>query len=313
MLFRVFFVLQLLFFSVLVSAAEPNTSGWVKGPSRYWHLTWESAQETAKKNGKKIYILVTSTDGNRYCTKLREEVLIHSRFRKYAQKNLELVYLDLMPKRKMPDRQKAYNLSLSKRLGEGGLPRAFILDNEGNITGRIFGYRPLKKYVDELKDPTPVSRKLAKEEPAENKNKRSASRAVPIENAAVSEGWHTSFEIAFEKAKKANKKVLILRTGSDWDQSCKKMEQEVLSSTEFKAFAIQNLELVMLDVPKYRELSPKHRIYNNKIARQYKLGKGIPSVVIVDKNKQVIGRIRGYRNFKRFMSQLEEAVKGGER
>ncbi|MBQ9755144.1 MAG: thioredoxin family protein [Lentisphaeria bacterium] len=295
-----------LFFSAVLSAAVPDTAGWLQPRGRGWHLTLESAQEAAAQSGKQIYVLFTGSDWCGFCIKLQKDVLKTSRFRSYARKNLELVYVDFPKKKKMPDAQRQYNSTLRSRLGGGGgVPSALILDSKGSVQGKITGYRPLPQYMTALRnpDPAPPARSL----PRAKSPARSAVPAAPASAApAVPEGWGTSLEKALAAAGKSGKKVLVLHTGSDWCPPCKRLGREALSSDGFKTFAAQNLELVFLDSPRRKPISSEQRAYNRKTVQALQMGGGVPSIAILDAGGKVTARTRGYRNLRSFMDFLQK-------
>ena len=295
-LFRLILFLSL--FSLLSAEEAPDTSRWAKGPSREWHLTLESAQASAAKKNKKIYVLFTGSDWCGFCVKLKKEVLTNGRFKSYAKKNLELVYIDFPRKKKsMPAEQREYNSALRQKLGGGGgVPSALILDASGKVIGKVSGYRPLKQYMASLQNPTPFT----------GRNERRVLK--PTGPSVPPPGWHTSLETALEKAKAGNRKVLVLRTGSDWCPPCMRLEREALSSKEFKKFAEKHLELVFLDSPRRKTISPEQKAYNAKTAQALKMGNGVPSLVIVDASGKVTARQMGYRDLRKFMTFLKKGV-----
>lgn len=299
MYLKIIFVLQFLFFSLLCSGA-PDTSRWAKGPSRSWHLTLESAQEAAREKGRKIYVLITGSDWCGFCVKLQKEVLSAGRFRSLAGKNFELVYIDLPRRKKMPAEQRKYNTALAGRLGDGGYPRAFILDADGKKLGKIRGYRSLGRYLAEL-------RKFAGDgsvSPARSARRTSQSLSAGV--SAPPSGWHTSLEKALEQAKKSNKNVFVLKTGSDWCPPCRKMGREVFYAGEFRKFAADNLELVYLDLPRRKKISSRQRRYNQQTAHDLKMSGGVPSYAVLDSSGNVLSRRAGYGNLKNFMDYLKK-------
>ena len=68
--------------------------------------------------------------------------------------------------------------------------------------------------------------------------------------AFASEGWETDFEKAKTKAKAEGKHILMDFSGSDWCGWCVKLDKEVFSQKVFKAYAKNNLVLVLADFPK---------------------------------------------------------------
>lgn len=114
--------------------------------------------------------------------------------------------------------------------------------------------------------------------------------------------WHTKLETAMEAAKKENKKIYVLSTGSDWCGWCKKLYADVFQQKEFKSFAKKNLVLVYLDSPRRKPMPQDQREYNSRIKRQLRFGGGVPSAKILDADGKVITDIGGYRKLPAYMA-----------
>ena len=93
--------------------------------------------------------------------------------------------------------------------------------------------------------------------------------------------WGTRLEEAVAKAKGSGKHVFVDFTGSDWCPPCKILHNNYLAKLEFKAFAEENLELVMLDFPQRKPMPEHQREYNKGLAQKYEI-EGYPTVVILD-------------------------------
>lgn len=290
----------------LTLSGAPNTQDWIKAPDKSWHLTLESALEAASKSGKKIFVFHTGSDWCGWCKKLKKDVLTTSRFRKFARKNLEFVYLDSPSKRvSMPDAQRNYNRQTWQNLrGGGGVPSALVLDSKGRRIGAVGGYRPLKNYMAVLGDL--VSREAAP-------GTQAAVSAPAAQDAqgwlSAPEGWFNKLEPALEQAKKEKKKVLVLRTGSDWCPPCKKFGSDCLPSTEFKEFARRHLVLVYLDTPRYKSMPPEQKNYNLRTASNIAMGGGVPSFAILDAQGNKTGGFSGYSSKESFFTRLDRAMK----
>jgi len=117
-----------------------------------------------------------------------------------------------------------------------------------------------------------------------------------IANKSTDHGWITNLEDGMKLAKKENKAVFILFTGSDWCPPCKKLHHEVLESEEFLKFAKDNLILVFIDFPRKQQnkLEPAQSKYNNALQRKFSI-RGFPSVIMLDKNGKELERWVGYR------------------
>jgi thioredoxin-related protein len=105
--------------------------------------------------------------------------------------------------------------------------------------------------------------------------------------------WEEDFEKASELAKKTGKYMLVDFSGSDWCGWCVKLDKEVFSKKEFKAFAEDNLVLVLLDFPQTKPQSTKLKKQNKELAKKYGV-KGYPTVLIMDPEGNVVD-VTGYQ------------------
>ena len=64
------------------------------GPGPEWEIHYEAALARAAAEHRKVYVLSTGSDWCGWCIKLRNDVLTTPKFRKFAKKNLVLLYLD---------------------------------------------------------------------------------------------------------------------------------------------------------------------------------------------------------------------------
>lgn len=87
-------------------------------------------------------------------------------------------------------------------------------------------------------------------------------------NKAVAQSWITDFAQAQKEA--ANRKVPILAnfSGSDWCGWCIRLDEEVFSKPEFKAYAEKNLVLFVADFPQGKPQADGIKLQNQKLADQ---------------------------------------------
>ena len=121
--------------------------------------------------------------------------------------------------------------------------------------------------------------------------------AMPVKIARAAQQsetlWLTNYQQALAQAAKEKKNVLIDFTGSDWCPPCIQMEKEVLSQSEFIAFAKNNLVLLKLDFPRRKKLSPEEKEQNHKLGQQFAI-EGFPTYVLVDPTGKELKRQSGY-------------------
>lgn len=110
---------------------------------------------------------------------------------------------------------------------------------------------------------------------------------------AADETWLTDFDAAMAQAKAENKVILVEFHGSDWCPPCIKLNNEILSKDAFKSFAESSLILVNADFPRKTKLPEAQQEHNNALARKFGV-QVFPTVVLVDKNGNVLDKIVGF-------------------
>jgi protein disulfide-isomerase len=111
---------------------------------------------------------------------------------------------------------------------------------------------------------------------------------------AAGEGWETNFEKAAAKAKAEGKHMLVDFSGSDWCSWCVKLDTEVFSKEEFKAYAKENLVLVLADFPRDKsKQSAALQKQNEQLAEKYGI-RGFPTVYILNPEGNAIDKT-GYQ------------------
>jgi len=105
--------------------------------------------------------------------------------------------------------------------------------------------------------------------------------------------WITDLEKAKEIASSEDKYILINFTGSDWCGWCKRLNREVFRQSEFKSFAEENLVLVELDFPRFKDQSAALKSANEKLRRHYRV-QGFPTILLTDEDGRVVLQT-GYR------------------
>ena len=109
---------------------------------------------------------------------------------------------------------------------------------------------------------------------------------------AAKPGWSEDYAATIAKAKDSDKMVLLDFTGSDWCGWCIKIDDEIFSKPEFADYAKKNLELVELDFPRRKTLSPEVKAQNEKLAQEYGI-RGFPTIVVLNSQGKKVGEL-GY-------------------
>jgi thioredoxin-related protein len=133
--------------------------------------------------------------------------------------------------------------------------------------------------------------------------------AAPFARAEPS--WLNDYKKAQQEARASNKFLLLDFTGSDWCGWCKKLDKEILSQSQFKNYARENLVLVEVDFPRAKPQSLELRKQNQELAQQYQVA-GFPTIVVLNGDGQKLWQYDGYfpDGAEAFIAQLEKLRKG---
>ena len=107
--------------------------------------------------------------------------------------------------------------------------------------------------------------------------------------------WRTDWDIAGVEAEQANKKLILVFSGSDWCIPCIKLEKEIWESLSFTQYAEQYYVLFRADFPKRKKnkLPEKIQKLNDRLASEYNSKGYFPLVVVLDTKGKVKGQL-GY-------------------
>jgi thiol-disulfide isomerase/thioredoxin len=110
--------------------------------------------------------------------------------------------------------------------------------------------------------------------------------------AAASEGWLTDYDAALNAAAESGRPVLTIFTGSDWCPHCKTLEDNVLATDTFLAWASDNVVLLMIDLPQ-QGISPAVRSARSQVCIKYGV-RTFPSALLIGSDGQKITVKKGY-------------------
>ena len=117
-----------------------------------------------------------------------------------------------------------------------------------------------------------------------------------LSSLSYSQDWQTSYERSLNKAKKENKKIILVFQGSDWCGPCIKLSKEIWSSNYFINYSNKKFVMLQADFPRKKKnfLSDEQQKSNNLLAEKYNPNGYFPFVVIIDKNENLLGEM-GYK------------------
>ena len=129
--------------------------------------------------------------------------------------------------------------------------------------------------------------------------------------AQAESGWLNDYKRAQQEAKANNKFLLLDFTGSDWCGWCKKLDKEILSQSQFKDYARENLVLLEVDFPRAKPQNAEVRKQNQELAQQYQV-EGFPTIVVLNGDGQKLWQFDGYfpDGLAAFIEQLQKLRKG---
>lgn len=88
-----------------------------------------------------------------------------------------------------------------------------------------------------------------------------------------------------------NKPIMIMFTGSDWCDYCKKMDAEIVNTPEFKNWS-KRFVVMKVDFPKYSQLSPQLAARNFQLKNRYRdLVTSYPTVLFLNEQGSVVGKM----------------------
>jgi protein disulfide-isomerase len=108
-------------------------------------------------------------------------------------------------------------------------------------------------------------------------------------------GWLTDYAAAKKQAKDEGKPILLNFTGTDWCGWCIKIEKEIFSQEEFKAYAKDHLVLMEVDFPEKKKQSDEVKAQNKALDKEFKI-EGYPTIFLVDAEGKKLSEDIGYRN-----------------
>lgn len=125
--------------------------------------------------------------------------------------------------------------------------------------------------------------------------------------------WQSNFDMALKVADKENRPIVLVFSGSDWCGPCIRFKRSILDSEEFMNYSESNYVLYNADFPrkKKNELPVELSNSNKSLAAEFNPSGYFPLVVVLDKDKSILGRT-GFdrRNSpKEFISLLNSFVK----
>ncbi len=106
--------------------------------------------------------------------------------------------------------------------------------------------------------------------------------------------WLDDYEQASNESKATSKPIFLLFTGTGWCAYCDKLEEEVLTTSDFSRNAGDKFIFVKVNYPIPDNLSPKLAAQHKQLQEKFEI-RGFPTVILVDPQGKKIGNT-GYRS-----------------
>lgn len=112
-----------------------------------------------------------------------------------------------------------------------------------------------------------------------------------LSSMASAQNWEPNYDDALVLAKKTDRPLILVFSGSDWCAPCIKLEREIWQSDYFKEFAAANYILYRADFPRKKKngLSEELQLANGKLADKFNPNGYFPLVVVVNSQERILG------------------------
>jgi len=114
--------------------------------------------------------------------------------------------------------------------------------------------------------------------------------------------WGVNLELAFDSASISNK-IIMIEFMAEWCPPCNKMEKETFSN-ERVIRKLNEFIPIKVDVDKQQDIAKEY----NRNAKKYG-GIGIPNILFIDKERNVVHQIVGFYNANQLIKVLDLVLK----
>jgi thioredoxin-related protein len=119
-----------------------------------------------------------------------------------------------------------------------------------------------------------------------------AVASAHCQQARAIDGWSDQPQAAFEAARESGRPILVLFTGSDWCPHCQLLEEHVLATDAFRAWARGRVELLVIDMPR-QGITTAVREERSAVCKRYGV-KSFPTVMLIAPDGMKIAAQPGY-------------------
>ena len=130
--------------------------------------------------------------------------------------------------------------------------------------------------------------------------------------SSFAQDWQTDFTTAQNLAKAKDLPIILVFQGSDWCAPCIKLDRDVWTTEEFKAYAKNHYVMLQADFPRRKSNAlPEEQLNKNKVlAEKYNRNGVFPFVVVMNSKGKVYGET-SYKKLspKEYIHELNSFIK----
>ena len=114
--------------------------------------------------------------------------------------------------------------------------------------------------------------------------------------------WEENLDSAFDLASTSNK-IVMIEFMAEWCPPCKKMEKETFSNKGVIEKSNKFI-FVKVDVDRHQDIAKEYK----RNAKKYG-GIGIPNIIFIDKDKNIVHQAVGFLNADQLMKIMDSVLK----
>jgi thiol:disulfide interchange protein len=114
--------------------------------------------------------------------------------------------------------------------------------------------------------------------------------------------WEENLDSAFDLASTSNK-IVMIEFMAEWCPPCKKMEKETFSNKGVIEKSNKFI-FVKVDVDRHQDIAKEYK----RNAKKYG-GIGIPNIIFIDKDKNIVHQTVGFLNADQLMKIMDSVLK----
>ena len=124
--------------------------------------------------------------------------------------------------------------------------------------------------------------------------------------------WFQKYSEALTEAQRVKKPLLLAFTGSDWNKTSIKLQDEIFSKKEFQSWAKKRVVLLDCDLPR-KSIADELRKQNRELAAKFQTNK-TPAILLLSYNEKVLGQTTYYEGgASSWIERVDKILAGNKR